>query len=191
VKIAFAGLSGFFGLLMVTGCESLQDTAFVPLTAKLEPVPRGGAQYLVAINSSGRTLHHVHFRAYLWDDQHLFYTGGNQPFTPRRLPAMTYSAIGSGDKWEPDEAMRFQNWNLPMQNPLLTPITRVQIVGSCDEGRFRETWRITPSGQLELETKDVKPGAKTDPAGTNVKTPPTLTVVSCPPAIVQPSAFSL
>ncbi len=36
-----------------------------------------------------------------------------------------------------------------IEGRLLRPVSKVQIVGSCDEGSFRETWQIESSGQLE------------------------------------------
>ncbi len=146
-------LSGCFGLAVLTSCESLQDTTFAPIKPVLEPVT-GGAQHFVIINTSNQTLHNFRFRAYLWDDYNLTYTGGNMPFTPRRRPAMTYTVTAAGVKWEPGVAQRPRDWRMPSELSILTPVTRVQIVGSCDEGQFREDWHINGAGQLERMTRE-------------------------------------
>jgi len=44
---------------------------------------------------------------------------------------------------------RFRDRDVNGEISILKPVSRVQIVGSCDEGRFREDWRITGSGQLQ------------------------------------------
>jgi hypothetical protein len=44
---------------------------------------------------------------------------------------------------------RFRDRDLGSEIKILLPVSRVQIVGSCDEGRFRENWQITGSGQLQ------------------------------------------
>ena len=142
-------LAGCFGLVWLTGCETLQDTSFAPVDARLEPIPGGGAQYFVMVNTNGQTLHNVHFRAYMWDDRAITYTAGNNSSLPRRLPAMTYTFMGSGFEWDPGRMQRFRDRDLGGEIKILKPVSRVQIVGSCDEGRFREDWQITGSGQLQ------------------------------------------
>jgi hypothetical protein len=149
VRVIRILLSGFFCLMILTSCESLQDTAFAPAKPVLEPVPGGGAQHFVVVNSSDQTLHNFFFRAYMWDDRTLFYTDDNAPLTPRRLPAMSYSFTSSGLQWEPGRVLRFRYWDIPGEIPILKPVSRVQIVGRCDEGKFRENWQINEAGQLE------------------------------------------
>ena len=147
-RVIVMSLSGCFGLAVSTGCESLQDTAFAPVKAELEPVT-GGAQHFVVINSSTQTLHNFRFRAYMWNDHNVFYTGGDMPLTPRHRPAMTYTFTSSGTKWEPGEMRRFRDWKQPDEIFILKSVSRVQIVGSCDEGQFREDWQVNGTGQLE------------------------------------------
>jgi hypothetical protein len=142
-------LAGCFGLVWLTGCETLQDTSFAPIDARLEPIPGGGAQYFVMVNTSGQTLHNVRFRAYMWDDRAITYTAGNNFAFPQRLPAMTYTFMGSGSEWNPGQMQRFRDRDLGSEIKILKPVFRVQIVGNCDEGRFREDWRITGAGQLQ------------------------------------------
>ena len=149
VRLTMFLLSGGLSLALLTGCESLQDTTFAPAEVRLELVPAGGAQHFVVVNASGQTLHHYWFRAYVWDDQAIFYTGGLQANTPRRVRALTYTGTGSGPQWEPGKVLRFKDWNLPSEGSIVKPVSRVQIVGSCDEGPFRENWQINASGQLE------------------------------------------
>jgi hypothetical protein len=148
-RIAALLLAGCFGLVWLTGCETLQDTAFAPVDARLEPIPGGGAQCFVMVNTSGQTLHHVRFRAYMWDDRAITYTAGNNAAFPQRLPAMTYTFTGSGSEWGPGQARRFRDRDMDSEIKILLPVSRVQIVGSCNEGRFREDWRITGPGQLQ------------------------------------------
>jgi hypothetical protein len=147
-RITVMLLSGCLGLAGLTGCESLQDTSFAPLDARLEPIPGGGAQYLVMVNTSGQTLHHFRFRAYMWDDHTITYTAGDNSAFPKRLPAMTYTFMGSSSQWDPGQTQRFMDRELHGEIKILKPVSRVQIVGRCDEGRFREDWQITGSGQL-------------------------------------------
>jgi hypothetical protein len=148
-RITVTLLAGCFGLAWLTGCESLQDTSFAPLDARLEPIPGGGAQHFIVVNTSGQVLHNFRFRAYMWDDRAITYTAGNNSPFPKRLPAMTYTFMGSGSQWEPGHVQRFRDRDLNSEISILKPVSRVQIVGRCDEGRFREDWRITGSGQLQ------------------------------------------
>ena len=145
-------LSGCFGLAIMTGCESLKDTSFAPLEARLEPISGGGAQHFVLINTSGQKLHNFRFGAYMWDDHALAFTG-NDPFSslPNRLPAITYRFMGSGPQWEPGQVQRFKDRDLGGEIKILKPVSRLQIVGSCDEGRFREDWQVTGPGQLQKQ----------------------------------------
>lgn len=101
------------------------------------------------INSSGQVLHNFRFRAYMWDDHALTYIAGPNADIPKRLPAMTYTFMGSGSRWETNQIQRFRDRLLrDTEGVILLPVSRLQIVGRCDEGRFREDWQITPSGQL-------------------------------------------
>lgn len=148
-RITLMLLSGIFGLTVLTGCESLKDTAFAPLDAKLEPLPQGGAQCFVVANTSGQALRNVRFRAYMWDDRATTYTGGDPSSFPNSVSAMTYTFTGFVSQWEPGQVQRFRDRNLSSEIKILKPVSRVQIVGSCDAGHFREDWRITESGQLQ------------------------------------------
>src|ERR1035437_10719530 len=56
-RITVTLLAGCFGLAWLTGCESLQDTSFAPLDARLEPIPGGGAQHFVVVNTSRSEEH--------------------------------------------------------------------------------------------------------------------------------------
>lgn len=142
-------LSGCFALAILTGCESLQNTSFAPLDAKLEPTHSGGAQYLVVINTSGQTLHNFRFTGDIQNDNTITYMG-NDPasYLPNRLPATTYIFRGSGAKLEPGQEVRFKtNFGMGAEGSILYPVSRVQIAGICDEGRFRESWQIIGAGQ--------------------------------------------
>jgi hypothetical protein len=151
MRITVMLLSGCFGLAMLTGCESLQDTSFAPLEARLEAISGGGAQCFVVVNTSGQTLHNFRFGAYMWNDHTLTFTENDPSSLPNRLPVMTYKFMGSGSQWEPGRVQRFRDLALGDEIKILKPVSRVQIVGSCDEGRFREDWQITGSGQLRKQ----------------------------------------
>jgi hypothetical protein len=141
-------LYGFFSLAMLTGCQTFQDTSFAPLDAKLEPIHAGGAQHFILVNISGQALHNFRFRAYMWDDNTITYRAGDFSSLPNRLPAMTYTFDGSGSKWESGQVQRFVDRNIGGEISILKPVSKVQIVGSSDEGRFREYWLINGVGQL-------------------------------------------
>jgi len=44
--------------------------------------------------------------------------------------------------------MRFKPYDMEIQDPIVELITRVQVVGHCDEGHFRQEWMNTESGGL-------------------------------------------
>jgi len=52
--------------------------------------------------------------------------------------------------------MRFRPVDKEIQDPLVQPVTRVLVVGHCDQGRFRQEWMNTESGELR-------------PVGTNLR----------------------
>jgi|HubBroStandDraft_2_1064218.scaffolds.fasta_scaffold374552_1 hypothetical protein len=139
-----------FCVVLLAGCHSLQDTQFAPLEARLELGHSGGAQYLVVINSSGQELHNVHFRGYMWGDSPMTYTGDPNTSLPQRVPQETYTFIGSSSRWSPGAVVHFKDRDMDRPGIILRPVTSVKIVGTCDEGPFREEWLITSSGQLQL-----------------------------------------
>ncbi len=140
----------YFSFSMLTGCESLQDTSFAPLDAKLEPIPGGGAQYFVVVNASRQTLHNFRFSVDMWDDHAITFIGNDPTTIPIHLPAMTYRFTSSGSELKPGEVVHFRkDQGMGAEGPVLNPASRVQIAGSCDEGRFREDWQVNGSGQLQ------------------------------------------
>jgi hypothetical protein len=136
--------------LVLTGCQSLQDTQFAPLEARLDPGHSGGAVYMVVINSSGQELHNVNFRGYMWGDSPMTYTGDPYMSLPQRVPERTYTFMGSSAEWSPGAVVHFTPRNFAGPGSLLRPVRSVKIVGTCDEGSFREEWQIARSGQLQL-----------------------------------------
>ena len=44
--------------------------------------------------------------------------------------------------------MRFRPFDKEIQDPIVELITRIQVVGHCDEGHFRQEWINTESGEL-------------------------------------------
>jgi len=78
------------------------------------------------------------------------YTGDPNMSLPQRVPERTYTFMGSSAKWSPGAVVHFTPRNFAGPGSLLRPVTSVKIVGTCDEGPFREEWQITSSGQLQL-----------------------------------------
>ncbi|HVU08634.1 MAG TPA: hypothetical protein VHG89_08850 [Verrucomicrobiae bacterium] len=140
---------GCLGLVVLTGCESVQDTSFAPLEAKLEAIPGGGAQYFVVVNTSGKTLHDLKFWGNIWYNDVTF-PENDLHGMPVHLPVITYSIRGSSPKLEPGQEVRFKrDMGASAEGSVLYPVSRVQIAGSCIEGHFREDWQINASGQLQ------------------------------------------
>jgi hypothetical protein len=141
----------FLVLADFTGCKSLQDTSFAPLYCELEPIPGGGAQYIVIINTSKQTLHHIRFLGNVWYDHYPTILSSSQSLIPVSLPALTFSFNGFIGQWEPDHVERIKNDLSPIsaESSMLYPVSRVQIAGKCDEGPFREDWQINGAGQLQ------------------------------------------
>lgn len=136
-------------LFVLTGCQTVHDTEFSPVEATLAPINNSGVQHLVLANSAGKDLHHFHLRAYVWGDSPLAYSGDPATSLPsHNTPGRTYTAESSGDVWRAGEAIHFRDRYLGSESRLMRPVLKVQIVGSCDEGVFRETWLTTQSGQL-------------------------------------------
>jgi len=144
-------LAGLAGLAWLTGCQNLQYTAFAPVEARIESVPSRGAQYLVVVNASGQVLHNCHFRAYVWYDRTPTYVAGPNNCFPKYFPRVTYTFTASESRWETNGMMHFGEFHLRSKEMvILFPVSRVQIIGQCDEGRFREDWEADPSGRLQL-----------------------------------------
>jgi len=138
-----------FGLIVLTGCKSLETTSFAPLDAKLEPADNGGAEYIVVINTSGQTLHNYRFSGQI-QEGHAFIYLGNDPVSnlPSRLSTTTYVFMSSGAELKPGQEIRFRrNFGFGPEGSILYPVSQVQIGGECDEGRFRESWQVVASSQ--------------------------------------------
>jgi hypothetical protein len=125
--------------LALTGCQGLKPTAFAPLDARLEPVPGGGARYLVLVNTSDKDLHNCSFSVYAWNER-------------QQNPVAAASPLGSGQGsirlWQAGEAGRFNERGKGIQFPFNTLVTKLQLVGHCDEGPIRQVWRLEESGEL-------------------------------------------
>jgi hypothetical protein len=144
------------GLGLWNGCQTYHGTKFAPLQPKLDSLGYGGAQSMSLVNSSGQAMHNVHFRAYMWGQSHLEQSP-QQPYMltsasglPQRVPALTYSFMGSAGKLDAGQVIHFNNGNTGGESRILEPVTKIQIVGSCDEGDFRETWVLNGRGVLVL-----------------------------------------
>jgi hypothetical protein len=144
------------GLGLWSGCQTYHGTKFAPLEPRLDSAGYGGAQSMALVNSSAQALHNVRFRAYMWGRSQLT-ESPQQPYMltsasglPQRVPALTYTFIGSAGKLDPGQVIRFTNGNTGGESRILQPVTKIQIVGSCDEGEFRETWVSGKQGELVL-----------------------------------------
>ncbi len=126
-------------VLALLGCQGPQYTSFAPVTAELLPIPGGGAKYFVMLNTSGRTLHNFNASAYLWDER------SESPIS-RQRPFKRY--FGSGPAWPSGEMASFGGW-AKHADPIIESVTKVEVVGRCDEGYFRQAWVATGSGQLQ------------------------------------------
>src|SRR5437899_3788145 len=124
-------------VLATVGCQSLKPTPFAPLSARLEPVPGSAAKYFVLTNTSGQELHNFRYSAYLYSE-----LLRRHPFV-RRLPVRQW--VASGSSLKAGQVMRFKPFDKEIQDPIVEPITRVQVVGHCDEGHFRQDWLNTES----------------------------------------------
>jgi hypothetical protein len=145
MKRIFNRATGLFSLLiltmLLTGCKTPAYTSFAPFDARLESVPNSVAKYLVFVNISEQELHNFSFSAYLWDDH------SEDRFRSGR-PIQRY--MGSGARLMPGQMIRFHPQGLGIEAPLQQNVSRLEIIGHSREGDFRELWRSTPSGNLQL-----------------------------------------
>jgi len=125
-------------ILGAAGCKTVTKTAFSPLEVKLETAA-GGAKYLLVGNNSGQELHNYGFSVHIWSEH-----------SPRRRwnakPFGRYDA--SGASWAVGKTLHFRALQSDMENPITEPISRVEVVGHCDMGHFRQTWVANEFGQL-------------------------------------------
>ena len=136
----------FLGLALV-GCQAPSAARMAPLDAELDRVDGSGVRYLVIINTSGKEMHHCSFAAFLCNEH-----------DPNPMYRLEHFARCSGSKslWRPGEEARFRCHGSPtLEFPIVQELTRVDVVGHCDEGRFRQSWRIT-----ESENEVRPPGVK-------------------------------
>jgi hypothetical protein len=125
--------------LALTGCQGLQPTSFAPFDARLEPVPGGGAKYLVLVNTSDQDLHNWSASTYLWNEHQA---------SPVAAANVYCSIQGSGRLWKAGTAERVVQRGRGVELPINDAVTKVQLVGHCDEGAFRQVWTGTESGEL-------------------------------------------
>lgn len=134
-----------YGLLLVlvltfTGCRSLEPTAFAPFEARLDPVPGGGAYRFVLVNTSGKELHNLWFTAESWDNHdHWLDLPSNK----------NYRWWGKHDRLGPGKELRFKDFFMGIEGGVVKPISRVVLMGHCDEGKFTQSWRNTGDGHLQ------------------------------------------
>jgi hypothetical protein len=130
-------------ILGLAGCQTQTpgSPSLAPFDARLELVPGGGARHFVVINTSGQELHNYSFSAYMWNDKNamLFHND-------------THRFIASGATLQPGQALRFHGFARTAEELISEPVSRVEIVGHCTEGSFRQVWQYTDSDQLEPMT---------------------------------------
>jgi hypothetical protein len=129
-------IAGF--LVGALGCQTTPEKAFRPVEVQLETAS-GGAQYLIVRNSSGQELHNYRFSVHLWSEHSPHLGWKERPFG-------RYDA--SGSSWAPGKVLRFRMFYSSMENPITEPISRVEVVGHCEQGHFRQSWVAKDFGQL-------------------------------------------
>ena len=125
--------------MALTGCQGLKPTSFAPFEARLEPVPGGGVKYLVLVNDGSQDLHNWSISAYLWNEHQSNPVVAGNPHC---------YVQGSGSLWKAGTAQRIVQRGKGVELPLNAAVTKVQLVGQCDEGSFRQVWTGTESGEL-------------------------------------------
>ena len=135
--------------LLLTGCEATRYTTFAPFDARLEPIPGGGAQYLVLVNRGEIDIHNFSGSVYIW-----LYRDPNVTRLDTRAGSIYGHELKAG------ESLRFHYPTLKGEASILVPVSKVELVGHCEEGYFRQAWVITESGQLRNIL--TKPAAKSD-----------------------------
>jgi hypothetical protein len=123
----------------ITGCQGLKPTSFSPFDARLEPVPGGGTKYLVLVNVSNQDLHNWSFSAYLWNERQSNPIVAGNPHC---------YAQGSGRLWKAGTGVRIRQQGTGVELPINKAVTKVQLVGHCDEGAFRQVWAGAESDVL-------------------------------------------
>ena len=120
--------------LALAGCQSVHSPRLAPLAAEVEEDPGNPARYLVLVNTSTEELHHCSYAAFLANE--------TDPNPLLRLQPFARCA-GTRAVWKPGEEARFQRPGSTLEYPILEPVSYVEVVGRCDEGSFRQAWRIT------------------------------------------------
>jgi hypothetical protein len=130
-------------LPVLAGCQSTKYTEFKPVNAWLEPAGNGAVRHLVLVNASGQDLHNVTLSAYLW--------GRNFGANSMNVP---YGTHGSYANWAAGEESRAHMLGMGVEVSLSEGVAKLEVVGHCDEGYFRQGWTATESGFLQpLEAK--------------------------------------
>jgi hypothetical protein len=140
-------------LVVETGCQSTKTPSFAPLDVKLSSPAVGGARALVVINTSGQTLHHLRFTGEIQNNHMLSYPPDNfSPGLPNRVAATTYVIRATDATLAPGQAMRFRTQSgHGAEGALQIPASDILISGKCDEGSFRQGWRVSATGEVSRE----------------------------------------
>ena len=141
------------GFMFWNGCQTFEDTQFAPLEPRLGRFKGGGMQYIVLVNTSGKELNNVSIHANMWGENDLVETRstfGGTGLPDRDTPHPFYLVWGSDSKISPGEVIHFRDRYLGGESIFIRLVYKVQIIGKCDEGRFRETWVIGNTNQFRL-----------------------------------------
>jgi len=159
-------------LLGLADCQTTHYTNFSPLAVRLEPVGTGGAEHLLLVNSSGTDLHDVTVTVYIWNDHERDWSGFQWQQHDSAL-IQPHSPLPSELAPMPSQRLVDQLWGTvpllhagevvrchPQGNPGMEATlwhslswfngTRVEILGHCAEGEFRERLLMTESREFRL-----------------------------------------
>ncbi|MBI5386457.1 MAG: hypothetical protein HZA90_17435 [Verrucomicrobia bacterium] len=108
-------------LAVLAGCAS-PSTSLQPFTVRFDT--KTGAMHCLIVNESQTTLRHVRYSLHITDD-----TG------------RVSQAYGQCEQWLPGQFSVVTRLGGGTPLPFLRPPTQVEVVGHCDEGKFRQTFR--------------------------------------------------
>jgi hypothetical protein len=140
--------------LLLAGCRT-PYTSFAPFDARLEPSPRGGAVYLVLINRSDKTLHNYTCSVYVWSEHFPGYD---------RMPKIIGRGVTNGRRVDPGTSIRFRSWGMQMEMPIPVSVSKVEIIGNCEEGAFRQGWENSGSGLIPIAPRGLPSNTQSNAA---------------------------
>ena len=135
VSASMNSTKALLGLLVLSmvGCKSPQFTSSAPFEANLEREANQGSHYLRLTNVSGHDLHNYTLSVYAWNVymDHPMYR--HEPFL---------KAFGDDSVLKSGEKLRITSFGESLEEGVDQSITRVEGVGHCNEGKFRQGWIV-------------------------------------------------